>query len=225
MSEAAAPVDRGFEYWTPQPLWRGETCFLLGGGPSLNQATVDRLRGHRVMAINSSCLLAAGIAAAFDALFFTDNSWFEPRRRLVEAWPGLVFTLARGPKAALPDKVKRLEIDTWTPDFPPSGAPKIRQGRSSGHTAISIAVALGAARIVLLGYDMQIVGGRSHHHAEYHERDPGLYAADFVPAFAGWNAAVLRAGAEVVNATPGSALKEFPFAALDDVLAPAKVAA
>lgn len=215
MSEFAAPVDRGFEYWAPQPLWRGETCFLLGGGPSLDRATVNRVRGHgRVMAINSSCMLAPWA----DALFFTDNSWFEPRRGIVEAWTGLVLTLSRHAKAALPDRIKRLEIETWGPEFPPMGSPTIRQGRSSGHTAISIAIALGAGTVVLLGYDMQEVGGRSHHHDEYRNTETGLYAADFVPAFAGWHVAALRVGVEVLNATPGSALREFPMTTIDALL-------
>lgn len=211
-------ADRGCEFWAPEPLWRGETCFLLGGGPSLDGATVGRLRGRprcRVMAINSSHLLAPWA----DALFFTDNSWFELRRNVVAAWPGMVFTLARGAKAEMPDKIRRLEIEAWGPEFPPAGSSKIRQGRSSGHTAISIAIALGATTIALLGYDMREIDGRSHHHDEYRNTEIGLYASDFVPAFAGWNASALAAGSMVLNATPGSALREFPFVDLDDVLA------
>jgi hypothetical protein len=68
---------------------------------------------------------------------------------------------------------------------------------------------MGAARIVLLGFDMRIADGRSHCHDDYESRDPNLYETDFRPAFEGWNAAAFRAGVEVVNATPGSALTEF----------------
>jgi hypothetical protein len=77
-------------------------------------------------------------------------------------------------------------------DFPPLGHHSIRQGRSSGHTAISLAIALGASRVVMLGFDMRFVDGREHHHSEYKgPRDMQLYEREFVPGFEGWNAAAL----------------------------------
>ncbi len=152
------------------------------------------------------------------ALFFTDHSWFETHREIVEEWPSLVFTLARHSKAALPDKLKRLEIEPWAADFPLPGSMTIRQGRSSGHTAVSLAAALGATTIVLLGYDVSFDNGRSHHHDDYSEADPLIYERDFLPAWAGWNEAALRIGVQVLNATPGSALREFPMVLLDDLL-------
>jgi uncharacterized Rossmann fold enzyme len=104
--------------------------------------------------------------------------------------------------------------------FPPPGAAVIRQGRSSGQTAISLAIAMGAARIALLGFDMRTVGGREHHHAEYSgARDLDIYAREFVPAFRGWRAQARDRGVEIVNCTRGSAIMEFPFVALDEVLA------
>ncbi len=216
MVQVARHYPREAEFWRPQPLWAGETAFLLAGGPSLADFDVARLRDRRVIAINSSChrVLAAGIADP--VLFFTDANWYEAHTDLIADWPGMVFTVSRTAKGRMPDKLHRVDLDARD-DFKPDW-PTLKQGRSSGHTAISLAAALGARRHVLLGYDMRIVDGRSHHHDEYKETDPNLYARDFLAAFAGWQAAAERAGIEILNATPGSALKEFPAVDIEFVL-------
>lgn len=104
-------------------------------------------------------------------------------------------------------------------DFPPVGAGVVRDGRSSGHKAVGLAIALSAKRIVLLGFDMRVVDGRSHFHDAYQARDPALYEQSFIPAFRGWNEQAKAAGVEVLNATPNSALEEFSRVDLDEVLA------
>lgn len=216
----AQPVNRDFEYWLPEPLFKGETVFCLASGPSLTQAICDRVRGRRTIVINSSCTLAPWA----DVLFFTDSGWFQLHRSIVEEWPGLVISMSRTAKRELPNKVRRIRgwSDPTLPKgvFPVPGAPHVRQGRSSGHTAISLAIALGAIRVVMLGYDMRLIGDREHHHSEYirQPRNLAIYKDDFVPAFKGWHQNALDVGVEIVNCTPGSAVTEFPFADLDEVL-------
>lgn len=211
-------VSREHEYWTPEPRFAGETVFCLASGPSLTQATVDKMRGHRSIVINSSCRLAPWA----DVLYFTDSSWYEQRREVVANWPGMVVSMSKTAKIELPDRVKRVkgEGDPGFPfeAFPPVGASVIRQGRSSGHTAVSLALAMGAATIVLVGYDMRPVDGLEHHHSEYTgPRDLDIYR-EFAVGFAGWKAAALKRGVEILNATPGSAIPEFPMVDLDEVL-------
>lgn len=259
------------ELWTPEVLFKGERVFCLASGPSLTQEVVDKVRGKgRVIAVNSSVYLAPWA----DAMFFTDSGWFEsgrdpamggrhgddrwPRREFVENFPGLVITMSRAAKRVLPGKVKRIkgrgQPTDNPPRFPAPGSPEIHGGRTSGHTAVSLAIAMGAAQIVLLGYDMKLqpFGGtysdpdtgspeereilsksshprhyeiraryREHHHTEYVEkpRDLFIYESDFIPAFRGWHQASREMGVEIVNCTPGSAIPEFPFAGLDEVLA------
>ncbi len=209
-----------FEYWTPEPCWRGETVFVLASGPSLTQAICDKVRARNAIVINKSFRLAPWARV----WFFTDSSIYEAHRDDVKAWPGEIITMSRTAKRELNKAVKRVkgEGDPAFPflRFPPLGHPAIRQGRSSGHTAISLAIALGASRVALLGFDMRFVDGREHHHSEYTgPRDPDLYQREFVPAFAGWNAAAVASGVSIVNCTPGSAVTEFPFVDLDEVLA------
>lgn len=201
-------------FWTPEPIFKGETVFVLASGPSLTQNVCDRIRGRNAIVVNKSFRLAPWAAV----WFFTDGHIYESHREDVRTWAGEVVTLSRAAKREQPDKVKRLKGE-WTKGFPPIGSPIIRQGRSSGHTAISVAAALGASLIPLLGFDMRLVEGKEHHHAEYAgPRDLDIYAREFVPAFAGWNDDALQAGIRIVNCTPGSAVTEFPFADLDEVL-------
>jgi len=201
-------------------MWRGETAFVLASGPSLTRAICDRLLGRHVIAVNSSCMLAPHA----EVLYFTDSSWYEQRRDLVANWPRLVVSMSKTAKRELPDKVRRVKGSgdpSFPPRFPPPGSATIQQGRSSGHTAVSLAIAFRPALVVLLGFDMRLVNGREHHHAEYSGvRDLDQYRRDFVPAFNGWNTAAIDVGVRVVNATPGSALTEFPMVSLDEMMEP-----
>ena len=206
-------LPRGNEFWRPEKWLLGETIFLLAGGPSLRGFDCERLRGRHVMAINSSCLICPWA----EFLVFTDNNWWQDHRKIVLSWPGRVFTYSRLAKSEAPDKLLRPEIG-YAADFLIDRA-TVLFGRSTGHSAISLSAAMGARRIVLLGYDMRIVDGRSHHHDEYRTQDAKLFSADFLPAFKGWNKMAQRAHIEIVNATPGSALTEFPIVSIDDVLA------
>lgn len=209
---------REFEFWTPEQIWKGEQAFVLASGPSLTQETVDKVKGRHTIVVNSSCMLAPWA----EILYFTDGGWYEQYSDVVANWPGMIVSMSRAAKREHPNKVKRVQGE-MRPDFPRFGAPVIRQGRSSGHSAVSLAISLGAAQTVMLGFDMRIVNGREHHHQDYKgPRDLDQYAREFVPAFKGWNADALAFGAEIVNATPGSAVTEFPFVDLDEVLTCAK---
>jgi hypothetical protein len=154
-------------------------------------------------------------------VYFTDADWFKgtgpdglKRSKSLERSQALLVTCSREAKRASPDRLKRVFLQTGRP----LGEPTLRMGRNSGQTAIALAAAFGAKRIVLLGFDMRFVNGRSHHHDSYKASDPKLYARDFIPHFAGWNAMAKAAKIQVLNATPGSALREFPMINIEEVL-------
>lgn len=233
--------------WTPELLFLGETVVCIASGPSLTPEICARvcaaqLAGKcRVIVVNSSCALAPWA----DVLYFTDSGWYSDRRGLVKDWPGLVVSMSRlaarelnapgeptvcGRSRVLrvkgcgdPDAPPRVRVAAGVlpkvPGFPDLGSPEIQQGRSSGHTAVSLAVAMGASRVLMVGYDMQVVNGREHHHQEYKgPRDLAIYQNEFQRGFTGWNEAAVASGVEVLNCTHGSAVTEFPFADLDEAL-------
>lgn len=204
--------------WTPDQRFRGKTVFCLASGPSMSQAIADKVKGHPTIVVNSTVMLAPWA----DVLFFTDYGWFKDRKDFVSKFPGLVVSLARRAKREMPDKVLRIKgrgQPGYPPRFPRMGEEEIQQGRTSGHTAVALAIAMGASRVALCGYDMQLVNGKEHHHDEYKgPRDLTLYEKEFHTGFVGWNAATLSFGVQIVNCTHGSAVKEFTYVDLDTVL-------
>jgi hypothetical protein len=197
-------------FWAPDRVWKGRTAFVLGGGPSLRGVTLPAAIAPDTIAVNSSFRLCP----AARVLFFHDYAWMAANLAAVEAWPGLVVTVSRLAAQALPERVKRIDA-LW--GRPLGAPPPVRLGRSSGQTAVALAAAMGARRIVLLGFDMRVAAGRSHWHDEYATEAPEFDI--FRRAFDGWRAAAETAGIAIVNATPDSALFEFDATTLQAELA------
>jgi hypothetical protein len=176
--------------------------FLLGGGASLTQTIADKVRGRNTIAINSTARLAPWA----DVLFFADYDWFRDHRPIVDPWPGKVITTSRQAHKALPRKLQLIE--------PPIVQDKVL---TAGHHAVDMAIAMGAARIILLGFDCRIVNGRSHCHQDYYR--PGeLYADTVLPMWAEYLERARQRGVEIVNASPGSAINFFPIVPLDRII-------
>lgn len=184
-------------------LFAGRRVYILGGGPSLTLEIADRLRGLHVVVVNSTARLAPWA----EVLFFGDWRWFADNRPIVDPWPGLAVTTCTRAARTLP----RLHL---------VGPPEVATGLTSGHSALDVAAAMGAAEIVLLGFDCRTVAGRSHHHDDYRVQAPeSLYRERILPMWAGWGERMRQKGVAVINATPGSALDEFPRADLGELTA------
>lgn len=202
------------EFWSVPPLWSGPTA-LLGGGPSLTQAQVDACRGRaRVIAINNAYLLApwADLLYACDARWW---GWHKDRPEL-DAFAGLkvglhdpdkpappgVLVLRRGPNLGLAEQRDTLAL-----------------GANGGHQALNLAVHLGGDPIILLGFDMRAVAGRTNWHTDHPEKTPPRrYDQQMIPAMASLVEPLTRRGVRVINATEGSALRCFPMMSLERTL-------
>ena len=82
----------------------------------------------------------------------------------------------------------------------------IHYGDNSGHQGLNLAILLGSTYIVLVGFDMRHVSGRSHffgdHPRDLFQRDEyESFAKKFKPA---------PDGVTIINATPDSALTCYP---------------
>ncbi len=211
----------------PGTPWIGKTVFCLGSGDSLRRLTASEWSGIAAMqragdsvvfAVNSSIKMARLRGCEPDALFFTDTNWWEKNETLIRGFPGRLFTVCRVARSVY-DRLERIE-NVIRPDFG-VGQAKMRDGRSSGHRAVSISVLCGARRIVLLGFDMRIDpdSGRSHCHDDYSwPQMVTMFTDEFIPGFNGWYRDALAVGCEIINATDGSVLTEFPMVALDSIL-------
>jgi hypothetical protein len=87
--------------------------------------------------------------------------------------------------------------------------------RSSGAAAISLAHRWGAKRIILLGFDMRMVSGQKNWHDDHIEKhhNPFHRHLKSFPAIA---RDARDLGIEILNATPGSAILDFPFTSVEE---------
>lgn len=207
--------------WRAPRLWPGATVACVAGGPSLDLEQVRRLylaraAGRvRVVAVNDSVFPAWWA----DALYACDWRWWR-KHAGAPGFAGLKVALsnARGHVAAWPE-IRILEnTGTTGLETDPGG---LRTGRGGGYQALNLAVHLGAARILLVGYDMKAdAAGRTHwfgDHEDWPSRE-GVYRGAMLPHFASLVAPLARLGVAVVNCTPESALDAFPRKSLADCL-------
>jgi hypothetical protein len=195
--------------------WHGRTVACIASGPSLTRADCDAVRaaGLPTIAVNNAGLDMAPWADVHHAC---DGRWWHAH-----------------PAALAYDRLKTCLVDD-----PPAGVTKlicvsggglddrpchVRAGQNSGYQALHLAaVNFGAARVLLLGYDMQHTGGQIHYHGR-HPAPLGNPDADDMPAWVAHFDAVApdlaRRGVEVVNCSRATAITGFRRATIEEVLA------
>lgn len=193
-------------------LCPGGTVVCLGGGPSLCQDDVDACRGQAtVIAVNDAWRLAPWA----EALIASDAAWWSHYRG-VPAYTGLKFCLepsaAKWPGVQVLRNAGDAGIETE-----PTG---VKTGRNTGAAAINLAVHFGAARVVLLGYDME---AKDEAHSHWFGAHPqglrgGSPYALFRQMFATMVAPLQALGVTVVNCSRHTALTCFPRQPLREVL-------
>lgn len=201
--------------------WEGSVVALLGGGPSLTPEIVELAlkKADRVLAINNGI----NICPKADALYFCDRKWFRWHEKSVSefwAFGGKVFYLDteenKDLKSKLPGSIALKQAGHLGLSL---DANAIYTGHNSGYQALNLLVHLGATRAVLLGFDMKEVDGRCHWHEEHPIPSDGRNYVSFIDAFATGAPLFAAAGLEILNATPGSALKCFPQSTLEAAFA------
>jgi len=190
-------------------VYAGQTIACLGSGPSLCRADVEPLVAAdvRIIAIND----AHTIAPEADVLYAADEHWwrwhkgapsFRGQRIGIEpqriAWPGLQVVRNTGRDGL---------------ELAPDGLRTGGTSGTSGYQAINLAVHLGAARVLLLGYDLQ---GRHFFGEHPNKTVPNFLAARL--AFEMLVAPLAALGVSVINCSRETTLTAFPRASLADVL-------
>lgn len=191
-------------------LCPGGTVVCLGTGPTLTEADVAYVRGKAtVVAVNDAFRLAPWA----EVLYACDGKWWYWHwLKGARAFDGLKVALDQAAKRYAGVTVLKKTGETGL-ELDPTG---LRAGRNSGYQAINLAVHLGAARIVLLGYDMRS-NGKDHFFGAHPDSSKPPYAI-CLQRFATLVEPLKAAGVQVINCTPGSALTCFPCASLAEVL-------
>jgi hypothetical protein len=209
-SEVCATFDKN-PRWPGGPFWPESTVAIVAGGPSVNDEqiqTVKRWReasqNARVIVINTTFKRAPWA----DLLYACDTPWWDTYIAQVrDTFHGALWTQNIASKQF--DGVRT--VGSLNAPGLSRRPGVIHQGGNSGYQAINLAWLAGARRMRLLGFDMRNVDGRTHHHGDH----PGVLHRPMVydrwlPQFDALAADLRCEGVEVLNCTPGSALKVFP---------------
>lgn len=210
--------------WALQKLWAGQTCAILASGPSMTREVAQTVResGCRVIAVSNQGIDTNGrpaMAPWADIMYASDATWWLNSRRDALEFAGRKVTIAQQcneiPNTISPDVHVMSHGGVAGFDERPT---HLRTGSNSGYAATHLAIHLGAARIVLCGFDMRMSNGLSHWFGDHHWRGPhrtdySLFLYHFRNA-----AKEFSRRATIINATPGSALTCFPAADLKEAL-------
>lgn len=204
--------------------WPNSTVVILASGPSLSEIQCRQVQEwresaggagaaatRRVISINTTFRRApwADIIYGCDAPWW--NAYYAEARA---ACAGAFWTQDK--KALHHETMQRVESRP-APGLGRS-AGIIHQGGNSGFQAVNLAYQAGAARMVLLGFDMSCGHWHGDHPAPL-TNTRAFMLPNWISGFARLAADLREAGVDVVNATPGSALTCFPHVDLGEAIA------
>ena len=216
------------------PLWAGQTAVIIGCGPSLtlDQIAIVAAAGVRAVAVNDAYLVAPWA----DAHYAADSHWHKwhvagtpkPILGLTAQDVKGLWTGFKGQKCTIQNSGANVEDDSVhmlrNKNFPSHGMglsldpQALVTGRNSGFQALNLAVLAGAKKIILIGFDGQLVAGKDHFHGGHQRPTPPAAYPLYRQAMSAAENALIAAGVEVVNCSPGSAIDSFPKMRLEDVL-------
>jgi hypothetical protein len=200
---------------TVEPRWSG-LAIVAATGPSLTPEIAAQCRGHHCIAVSD----AYRLLPFAEVMYSCDSAWWRYHKGCMdfagERWS------SHAPGANCKEGVAKaygLKLVTGIHRNSFSRQPDaIHYGSNSGFQAVNLAILFGATRIALVGFDMQLVEGKQHFFGNHPKgvRRHTVFAK-FLLAF-NEAAKVMPEGIEIINCTPGSALKAFPFGNLSEVL-------
>ena len=188
--------------------------FLVGGGNSLPKDRLAEIPPDSIMALNSS----AFHFSRCKSIMFMDYDWFRINRHRV-------YTMTTKHKFFVqkmyPEKfqgvtwVKRLGNNCNYEHLPQEDIAVA--GTNVGCCAINFLDQLRVEEIYLLGFDCNIINGKSHSHEEYtFKMNRNMYETSFIPCF--YKLSKNLKHSKVFNCSTNSNLTMFPHLSLDGAL-------
>lgn len=192
--------------------WKGERCFIVAGGESVNDFDLKLLEGEHTIAVNLAFRLFTP-----EIIYATDSrlwGWIEQNlagpddKETFDNCPALKVWSDLN-NAPLPEDIL---IAPATSNGRLSESPKegVTCGTSSGFGALNLAMTLGAKEIYLIGFDFY--GGRWHSgYPQPSETGNDYHLQCFeenADQFRGW---MMKTGAKIINLNRKSRLKVFDF--------------
>ena len=202
-------------YWTPPKIWRGQDCYIIGGGPSLQMFDWELLRPRHTIGCNAAFKLGHEIC---EICVFGDYSFLGTFEDELKTWEGLVVTNLPVPftrDRAWIRQMRRIPKGLATGDA-------LAWNSNTGAVAINLALSLGVARVFLLGFDMTLRDGKSNWHTHSTCKNPNNAAVypRFIRGFAKLKKALDAdfPDRQVINlvGSEGSELGDFPRESLEE---------
>ncbi len=228
--------------WRAPNIWRGSACYIIGGGPSwlqqfkIPKQVVDQVRiNKKPMSIYSPYLKflhgkhVIGVNGAFQlgswvpVCAFMDILWYEEyEKKLLSEFSGLRVTTNISVMEKTYIKGKK-HIQYFEPERNKIyGISELEgqcaQNGNSGAFAINVAYHLGAKRIYLFGFDMNLTNGASHFHGEYRDTWSETIINTHLRCFPEIARDAKQLGIQIFNVNPDSQINSFPKITLDEVI-------
>jgi len=204
----------------PDGAWKGQRCFIIGGGESLKGFDFSKLKNELVIGVNRAYeIMDCTINYAMDNNLY---HWITKG------------TLGQEAKERFGDfKGIPVWVDSAGYDYPQGifilnklGKQKnnfkmrdgIKSGTNAGFGALNLAVCLGANPIYLLGFDMEGRGGKQvWWHDGYPENQIESIYKTFILDFKDIAPKLKKRGTRVINLNPASKLIWFDFGEFKDI--------
>jgi hypothetical protein len=205
----------------------GRPWIILASGPSQCAEDIDAVRQYRrdhgavVVAVNNQVFAAPWT----DVLYACDAAWWSHYGCKTKS-PDTAQALREfvGEKVSIDAHALRYGVTIMRRENGGGlGRNGLRTGNNSGYQAINLAWHRGARCVILMGYDMQHTGGKTHSHAD-HPRPLGNFRQPDAckRPFDALASDLKNEGVRVINATRETALRCFERMPLADALSVAK---
>lgn len=199
-----------------------KTCYIIGGGPSLEGFNFDLLKGKDTIAVNMSLKYCP-----FATYFITADSGIIQKAVKEKFWnvcPGTVKVVVMGPDHKRYNRIKGClkEYDVIMRPHRFDGqigftSDKFATGKNTGFCALQWAVLLGYKRIYLLGIDLVAKDGKRHYYGGQ-GTNPDRCLNTFFKWFVMGTQILKQKGIEVISMSPNSRLNDYiPYVSLEEL--------
>ncbi len=208
-------------------IHRGERCFIIGNGPSLNKTDLRKLRGESTFGLNRIYLL-------FPELGFTTTYYLSMNDLVIEqcaaeilALPIPKFLTWRSRRFINPTEDTHFLYTTYTgPKFARNVSGRLWEGATVTFVALQLAYHMGYEKVILIGVDHNFVTqGDANKVVTSQGDDPNHFAPNYFGKGFKWQLPDLETserayrmakiayesdGRQILDATVGGKLSVFP---------------